>query len=130
MNTNKKEKNVKNNNINIIIIAVGVVILLLVGFIVIKGCSKSSKNNEETQEEKIKMVGASEEDLISSYGMSKNDAIEIVKTIYNSDNYEFSADINEDSKYIISVKNLITEKVDKYLVDPTSTNKSFYLVTE
>ena len=126
MDTNKKE-----NNINIIIIAVGVVILLLVGFIVIKGCSNTSKNNEEQENDTdvVEKKGASE-DIIKSYGMSKNDAIEIVKSIYNSDNFEFSAEINEDSKYIISVKNLISEKTEKYLVDPTSTSKSFYLITE
>ena len=96
-----------------------------------KGCSKSSeKNNEEEQPKTIDKIGASEQALIDAYGMSKNDAIEIVKEIYNSDNFEFSADINKDSKYVVTVKNTITNKSDKYIVDPTSSDKSFYLDTE
>ncbi len=121
----------KKNNNYIIFIAFGVVILLILGFILIKGCSKSDKNNDNnSNDEVVKKIGAKEDEIIKSYGMSKNDAIEIVKEIYNSDNFEFSADINEDSKYIVSVKNTITDSIDKYLVDPTSSEKSFYLITE
>ena len=109
----------KNNFLLIISISVITVVILALGLILIKGCSKE-------KDEKIKKVGAKEEDIISAYNMSKEDAINRVKTIYNGDMYEFSAEINEDSKYIVSVKNIITEGITKYLVDPTSLNGSFY----
>lgn len=107
---------------NYIIIAVIVVLVLLViGFAFVKGCSKSdnSNNNEEVEKK-----GAAEEDIIKAYGMSKEDAIEIVKKIYNGDNFEFSADINNESQYVVSVKNIITENVTKFIVEPTT--GSFY----
>ena len=50
--------------------------------------------------------------------------------INNSDNYEFSVEINKDSKYIVSVKNTLTESITKFLVDPTSLNGSFYEIDE
>ena len=127
MNTKKK----KNNNNFIIIIAVVVLVLLIGGFLLINGCSKSDKESNNTNnDEVVEKIGAKEADIIKAYGMSKNDAIEVVKAIYNTDNFEFSADINEDSKYIVSVTNTITNSIDKYLVDPTSSEKSFYLIDE
>ena len=121
----------KNNNNYLIYAVIGVIVLLLVGFLIMKGCSKTSdKKNEEEQPKNVEKIGASEQAIIDAYGMSKNDAIEIVKEIYNTDNFEFSADINEDSKYVVYVKNTISNSTDKYIVDPTSSEKSFYLDTE
>ena len=128
----EKEKE-NNKNLYYIIIAVVAVIVLVGGFLLIKGCSNNKANNEENNKENAendKKEAASEESIIKAYGMSKEDAINIVKDIYNGDNYEFSADINEDSKYIVIVKNIITESTNKYLVDPTSTSKSFYEINE
>ena len=124
------EKTNKTNNNYYIYGAIGVVILLIFGFVFLKGCSGSNDENKEEDTGNVEKIGATEKDIIASYGVSKQDAINMVKEIYNSENFEFSADINEDSMYIVSVKNTITESVDKYLVDPTSTEKSFYLITE
>lgn len=132
-NENKKSEIKKtNNNLTYIIIAVIAVVLVVVILLVAKGCSKDSdkKDDNNSNEEVIKKEGAEEGDLVEAYGMSREDAINIVKSIYNGDNYEFSAEINEDSKYIVSVKNTITETTDKFLVDPQSTSKSFYSITE
>ena len=127
-----KEKSSINNYKILFMAIIGVLVLIIICVAAFKGCSKNdSKNsNNSNEEEKIKKIGASEEDIISAYGMSKQDAINIVKEIYNSDNFEFSADINEDSKYVVSVENTITKKVDKYVVDPTVEGKSFYMITE
>jgi hypothetical protein len=55
--------------------------------------------------------------------MSKQDAINLVKSIFNSDTFEFEAEINKEAKYVVTVKNTITDGTYKYLVDPVS--KSF-----
>ena len=127
-----KEKSSINNYKILFMAIIGVLVLIIICVVAFKGCSKedSKNSNNSNEEEKIKKIGASEEDIISAYGMSKQDAINIVKEIYNSDNFEFSADINEDSKYVVSVENTITKKVDKYVVDPTVEGKSFYMITE
>ena len=130
-NEEKKEKSSIDNYKILFMAIIGVLVLIIICVAAFKGCSKeNSKNSNNSNEEKIKKIGASEEDIISAYGMSKQDAINIVKEIYNSDNFEFSADINEDSKYVVSVENTITKKVDKYVVDPTVEGKSFYMITE
>lgn len=134
----KKNNKVKENNLqgkNYIMIGVGaVLVIVIIGFLLVKGCSNdknNDKNNENNgNEDVITKKGATEEDIIAAYGMSKQDAINLVKALYNSDNFEFTADINEDSKYIVSVKNIITNNVDKYFVDPTSSGESFYIITE
>ena len=113
---------------NIIIIIVISLFLLVLGFILLKGGSNSKENGKENNG--VERKGASEEDIVNAYNMSKDDAIEIVKRIYNGDIYEFSAEINKDSKYIVTVKNTITKSDTKYLVDPTKTNGSFYEVDE
>ena len=115
------KKNIK----NIIILSVITVMLLVVGLLLIKGCT-DKKKDEKTPDK----VAASEDDLKDAYNMSKEDAINKVKTLYNSDVYEFSAEINKDSKYIVTVKNTVTESVTKYLVDPTTTSGSFYMIDE
>ena len=122
-----KGKKKQEINKNYIIIAVAIVVWLVIGFILIKGGGK--KDNNQNNEE-VEKIGAKEDDIIQAYGMSKEDAINVVKRIYNSDNYEFSADINNESKYIVTVKNIITEKTSKYVVDPTSNNGTFYELTE
>ncbi len=133
MENNKTNELKKKNsfNMNYIIVAVIIVIVLILGLLLIKGCSKKDSSNNENNEEKvIEKKAVDESDLVESYGMSKEDAINIVKTAYNGDIYEFSAEINKDSKYIVTVKNLVTNTESKFLVDPTSTSKSFYMLDE
>lgn len=121
----KKEEK-KNNNLYIIVLAVIAVILLVLGLVLIKGCSKKDKEKENI----VEKDPAKEEDIIAAYNMSGDDAINLVKSIHNSDVYEFSYKINKDSKYVVTVKNLVTEDISKYIVDPTSTNGSFYEINE
>ena len=127
----KKWKNNQKINQNYIIIAIiAVIVLAFAGFLLIKGCSnnKNNDNNENSETPKREIV--SEESLINAYGMSKEDAINIVKEIYNGDSYEFTAEINEDAKYVVTANNILTKTSSKFLVDPTSTSKSFYEINE
>lgn len=103
-----------------------VVIILCIVFIVTKGDSKEKKNEDKKEDKVVVDPGhkIEEKDIVDAYGMSKDDAIKLVKKLFNSDNFEFSAEINSDSKYIVTVKNAISDTEYKYLVDPIS--KSYY----
>lgn len=126
---NKKKAN-KANSTTYIMIAIIIVLVIVIGsLLLIKGCS-NNKDNKEPENNEVEQKGAKEDDLINAYGMSKEDAINIVKDFYNSDNYEFACEINSDSKYIVTVTNTITEEDTKYLVDPTIPDKSFSMITE
>lgn len=126
---NKNKAN-KANSTTYIMIAIIIVLVFVIGsLLLIKGCSKDN-DNKAPENNEIEQKGAKEEDLIKAYGMSKEDAINIVKDFYNSDNYEFACEINKESKYIVIVTNTITEEDTKYLVDPTIPDKSFSMITE
>ena len=129
-NMDESKKNNSNKSKNIIIMAIVIVIVLALLLILIKGCSKEKKEEKKEENNIIEKKGASEGNIIEAYGMSKEDAINIVKEIYNSDSYEFTCEIDNDSKYVVSVKNVVTNEVTKYIVDPESKDNSFYEIDE
>jgi len=103
-----------------------VVIILCIVFIVSNGNSKENKKEDKKDDKVVVDPGhkIEEKDIVDAYGMSKDDAIKIVKKLFNSDNFDFSAEINSDSKYVVTVKNTVSDTEYKYLVDPIS--KSYY----
>lgn len=113
----------KKKNYNFIIIGVIVVIVIIVCLFFLLG-GKGKNNDESKKDEEDKQIVLTEKDIVDAYGMTANDAIEVVKAIYNSDNFEFSAKVNENSKYTVTVKNTITDAIYKYEVDPIT--ESFY----
>ena len=129
-NMDESKKNSSNKSKNIIIIAIVIVIVLALLLILIRGCSKGKKEDKKEEEKIIEKKGSSEENIKEAYGMSKEDAINIVKEIYNSDSYEFTCEIDNDSKYVVTVKNIVTNEVTKYIVDPESKDNSFYEINE
>ncbi len=119
-----EKTNSKNNTTMIIIIAV-VAILMVVGGLLLLGKNKDSKNETEDNKNKgEEKINFTEEDIIASYGMNKNDAINLVKELFNSDNFEFDALVNERAKYTVNVTNTISGVIYQYEVDPIT--KSFY----
>jgi len=136
MDNKNIEKSNKKGDFKIIMIATIIVIAIVVIAVLINSFGKKEKtkedNNEDNKVEKNEVIkkGSSEEDIKLSYGMSKEDAINIVKEIYNGDVFEFVCDINSDSKYIVTVKNTLSNSVTKYLVDPESKDNSFYEINE
>jgi len=83
------------------------------------------EDTEKPKDEPTVQPGTtSEETMIDVYGMSKEDAIKLVKTAFNSDNFEFTAVINKEAKYVVTAKNTITNTKYTYEVDPLT--KEFY----
>jgi len=122
MDENKKTPKIKINfdfkkNKNKIIIAgvvLSVVIIIIICLVVLGG-KKEEKEQQKTTDEKIV---ATEETVEEEYGFSKEDAINSVKSLYNSDAYEFTATIREDNMYVVTVKNTETDTTHTYIVDP------------
>ena len=117
-------KRIKENKLLLGIIG-GVVLILIIILIVASLSSKDEKDKDKESENK---VISNEQTVENEYGFSKEDAVNAIKLRYNSDNYEFEATTREDNMYIVTVKNIDTESITKYIVDPN--NGSASLLTE
>lgn len=96
---------------------VGILVALLLIAIIVTLVLIFTKRSKEP-EEKIVPVHVTEDDVINTYGNSKEDAINAVKEVYQSDTYEFEAKIRADNKYIVTVTNDDTNTETVYLVEP------------
>ncbi len=104
----------------VVVLAIIICVICFVG----KGNSNNTNNNANTEPPVEKVF--TEQDIIDAYGMSKNDAIELVKKLFNTDNFDYEAEVSKEAKYIVTVTNTINDSIYKYEVDPIS--KSYYEV--
>ena len=66
-------------------------------------------------------VGApDEETVLKEYNLSKEQAIQIVKSRYNGGSYKFTAKVNYESHYIIKVTHPDLDEVTYWDIDPSS----------
>lgn len=142
-NEKKEEKNAENRQITneqktkiiIILITVLVALAILVAFLMLgaKGDKNNTNNNtdnknnienieQNTENEKFNnpkdAENVTEKDIIGVYNFSKEDAKKMVMANFNSDNFEFYVNVSTEGKYIVTVRNTISEKIYKYEVDP------------
>lgn len=142
-NEKKEEKNAENMQITneqktkiiIILITVLVALAILVAFLMLgaKGDKNNTNNNtdnknnienieQNTENEKFNnpkdAENVTETDIIGVYNFSKEDAKKMVMANFNSDNFEFYVNVSTEGKYIVTVRNTISEKIYKYEVDP------------
>ena len=142
-NEKKEEKNAENRQITkeqktkiiIILITVLVALAILVAFLMLgaKGDKNNTNNNtdnknnienieQNTENEKFNnpkdAENVTETDIIGVYNFSKEDAKKMVMANFNSDNFEFYVNVSTEGKYIVTVRNTISEKIYKYEVDP------------
>ena len=119
----KKEfkKNIVKNKNKIIIGFVCLVILLVVVLLIFNNVN-DDKNNEanSNNNDNVVLDDVTEKDIIDAYNFTMDDAKELVKQEFNSDNFEFTVTISTDAKYIVEVKNIINNNVYKYEVDPAT----------
>lgn len=107
------------------IVLVLVIVLLIV--FVFNG-SSDKKENEVTNNTVEDSTKITDKDIEEAYDFSGQDAIKLVKEQFNSDTFEFSYTVSEDSKYIVTAKSIFEDDntVYKFEVDPVT--KSFYSV--
>lgn len=119
----KKEKNVQNEfeKIRNRGILISIIMIALIA-VVIFSVYRTNQNQEEKKKEENntpEVILPTEEELVSEFGMSKDDAANIVKKIYNnSDEYVFYVSTTPDRKYMVSVRSIPLDTTSKYIVVP------------
>lgn len=102
-------------NIRLTIAVIVALSLILAGVILIVFNKDDKKETPNTPTEETR-----EEQLVESTGMTKEQAIEIVKENFGSDNYEFTAEATNDGFYKVTAKNTVEDTEIVYYVDPTN----------
>ena len=111
-----------------LVIAVLIAVILIVSGVIILNINKD--NQEKPEDSNVNEQESIEESLNNATGFSKEDAIEIVKDNFESDNYEFIATATNDGLYKVVVKNTVTKSEIIYYVDPTNGNAYIDLGTK
>ncbi len=97
-----------------IIVLVVIIVVALVIVLNLKGKDKKEEGNDESG----KIINSTEQTVEDEYGFTKQEAIDTIKQIYNSDNYTFSAQLRKDNMYIVTVTDTVTNTKTNYVVDP------------
>lgn len=101
-----------------LVVAVFIAVVLIIAGIVLLNIDNDKdegKVQPPSVEEKTR-----EEQLEESTGMTKEEAIEIVKDNFKSDNYEFTSVATDDGLYKVVITNIIDQTEIIYYVDPSN----------
>lgn len=109
------------SNIRLIVAVVIAIILIVVGVFFLN----NNKPAEDSPNDTLVSEEKREEQIKEITGMSKEEAIDIVKENFGSDNYEFKAEATEDGLYKVVVTNTIEKTTITYFVDPN--DGTFYI---
>jgi flagellar basal body-associated protein FliL len=124
----KVTKKVEENDNKKLFIMIGGIVLVLVALvlIIVLATNKPKKEDKPKEEEKPKgeVIETDEKTMEKDYGFSKENAINVVKETYQSDNYTFTAVANADNTYTVIVENSETGEVTKWTVDPSDGSRS------
>lgn len=102
-----------------LIIAVSIALILIITGVILLNINKDKEDDKQTPPTTEENR---EEQLVSATGMTKEDAIEIVKLNFGSDNYTFDANATNDGLYKVVVTNTVDESKLVYFVDPVTGN--------
>lgn len=106
----KKEKKKK-----ILIIVLSV---LLGASIIYLGVYLFYDKDEEKPIDTDVVVEPTDKSVEDTFGTTKEEAIDVVKEMYNGDSYEFDAEIRADNWYVVTVTHVVDKTVTVYEVDP------------
>ena len=106
-------------------IAIIAVIALVVSLVLNNSGTNDTNKTDDPNIEKPKGPTPSEESIKSEFGMSADDAIELIKTVFTGDAYEYSAKATSDNKYEVTANNTITNTKIVFIVDPGTKQWSF-----
>ncbi len=123
----KKNKNngVLKGNVKLFGVIIALIVLVCVVVVIVTRGGKSDDTGTPAGKDIVDEGNDfTSKDLDEIYGMSGEEAIEIVKKDFKSDTFEFSYDVDSDSQYVVTAKNKITGTVYKYSVNPS--NGSYY----
>lgn len=128
----KKEETKKEIKINAkqkkMLLVIGVALLVIVVGIIIAVTGKDTEDKDKEKPSTATEIKSSEETVEDEYGFTKEDAINVIKGVFNSDSYEYEATVREDNMYIVTVTNPDSDTKYAYVVDPN--DGSFYEIAE
>lgn len=93
-------------------IGVLVLIVVLILFLVFNQKEDKKRGNIPS--------GPTEELVEQNYSFTKEDAINLIKPLFHSDNYSFEAKLNDNSEYVVTITNTLTSTKYIYYVDPAT----------
>lgn len=118
MGNNKK----KNRYLWLSIIIVSIIVII-VG--VVMAMNNGKDKNKDDDKNKDKDIPEQKEEYVSDeakieeqYDFTTEDAIAIIKNIFNGDGYEFTAKIRIDNMYVVTVTNKDIDSKYVYIVNP------------
>lgn len=109
------------NKLKILIAIVMILIIIFSLVIVFKKDKEEEKPNNEVTNPGLVHT---EESIYNEFGMTKDDAIELVKKVYNNEDYSYVAEVNKDGKFVVTITNKGTNTTTVFLVDPST--KQYY----
>lgn len=101
-------------------ILIAIVMILIIIFSLVIIFDKDDKEKEPSNENTNPGLVYTEERIYNEYGMKKEDAIEIIKKVYNNDDYTYVAEVTKNGKYVVTVTNEGTNETTVFLVDPST----------
>ena len=82
---------------------------------------QQEKKKKETNEVEIDEVDEiSEEEIIAIYGFSKQDAEDLIRKAFTTNEYEFSTKITRAGFYRVTVKDTVNNDILTFRVDPAT----------
>lgn len=100
-------------NLRIFVAVIVACVLIVLGIILIL-IDNNGKNDLDNKQQ------IREEELIEITGMSKEDAIEVVKNNFHGNNYDFFVEITSDSLYEVKAVSKTSDSEIIYFVDPVN----------
>ena len=102
----------KNKLVFYIVLSVIALISIIGGLILLNGNGDKDKAKKDTR--------TTEEIIKENYEFREEDAINLIKNIFNSDNYKFEAKVSDNGLYKVTVTNTVTSSKYIYYVDPAT----------
>lgn len=125
-------------------IVIGVILLCIVAICIVylltnnKDNNNSNNNNQNIPNENVEFnnenniengkdsTTVKEEDLVEAYGMTKDDALKLVKKEFNTDNFTFTVLTTNDAKYMVVALNNADK--NKYYIEVNPATKTYYFI--
>ncbi len=107
-------KFIKSNIREVVFVSMAILLIIVCYLLLVYDSKHSEKVNPIDESERL------EDQIKEITGMSKEDAIELVKPNLESENYVFASEITNDSLYKVTATNTINDEKTIYYVDPTN----------
>lgn len=106
-----------------------IIVILVISLVKDNDKKNGNSNNTNGNKDNENAIYSDDDTVKDEYGFSKEDAINVIKKIYNnSENYNFTAKARKDNMYEVTVTSHETKKADVYVVDPN--DGSFTYMTD